>query len=985
MAEGSMKPAAAPACGHPKVGDRALAARLARALEGEVLFDRFSRGRYSTDASHYQIEPIGVVVPRTAEDIARTIEIARDEGVPVLPRGGGTSQCGQTVGEAVVIDVSKHLDRVLDFDPEGRRITVQPGLVLDRLNAILRPHGLFFPVDPSTSSRATLGGMAGNNSCGARSLRYGLMRDNVRAIEALLADGTALSFGPLAAGNGAHGSATAHGPLIESLLALGRRETAEVAARFPKLQRRVGGYNIDALAGDAPNLGQLLVGSEGTLAFFAALELDLQPIPPHKVLGVCHFPSLHQAMEATRHVVGLAPAAVELVDRTLLDLARDIPLYQATIAEAVRGQPEALLLVEFAGDAQDMQIDKLRRLGELLADHGLPGAVVEAIDPAMQRGVWELRKAGLNIVMSMKGDGKPVSFIEDCAVGLDDLPDYTRRLNEIFARHGTVGTWYAHASVGCLHVRPILNLKQAEGAAKLRAIAEETFEIVREYKGSHSGEHGDGLVRSEFHEAMFGPRLVRAFEDIKDTLDPAGLFNPGKIVRAPKMDDRALFRFKPDYRVDPLDAALDWSEWGGFAGAVEMCNNNGACRKFDAGVMCPSYRVTRDERHVTRGRANSLRLALSGQLGPDALTSEAMAESLALCVGCKACRRECPTGVDMARMKTEVLHHRAKRHRLPLRDRLTAALPRLAPRAAPLAPLLNLRDRLPGLPWLSERLLGFSARRPLPAWRRDRFTAGEVVPETHSTDGRTAVLLADTFNSAFEPDNLRAAVRVLKAAGYSVIVPSPADGAGRPLCCGRTYLSVGLVDEARRELRRTLDALKPLIDRGLPVVGLEPACIFTLRDELTAVLPGEDSARLAAQALSFEEFLARERTAGRLEWDLRPLAQTRALLHGHCHQKAFGALSPVEEVLGLVPDLEVRTIASSCCGMAGAFGYAAETYEVSMQMAELDLLPAVRAADTGSLIVADGISCRQQIAHGTGRTALHAARVLDRALAGEPQ
>ena len=985
MADGSMKLPAAPAGGHSKVGDRALALRLARELEGEVLFDRFSRGRYSTDASHYQIEPIGVVVPRTTEDIARTIEIAGDEGVPVLPRGGGTSQCGQTVGQAVVVDVSKHLDQVLDFDPEGRRITVQPGLVLDRLNAILRPHGLLFPVDPSTSSRATLGGMAGNNSCGARSLRYGLMRDNVRAIEALLADGTPLSFGPLAAGNGGGGEAMAHGPLIESLLALGRRESAEAAARFPKLMRRVGGYNIDALAGDAPNLAQLLVGSEGTLAFFTALELELQPIPPHTVLGVCHFPSLYQAMEATRHVVELAPTAVELVDRTLIDLARDIPLYQATIAEAVHGQPEALLLVEFAGDARDMQIDKLRCLGELLADRGLPGAVVEAVDPAMQRGVWELRKAGLNIVMSMKGDGKPVSFIEDCAVGLDDLPDYTRRLNEIFAKHGTVGTWYAHASVGCLHVRPILNLKDDEGAAKLRAIAEETFEIVREYKGSHSGEHGDGLVRSEFHEAMFGSRLVRAFEDIKDTLDPAGLFNPGKIVRAPKMDDRTLFRFKPDYRVEPLDTALDWSEWGGFAGAVEMCNNNGACRKFDAGVMCPSYRVTRDERHVTRGRANSLRLALSGQLGPEALTSEDMAETLALCVGCKACRRECPTGVDMTRMKTEVLHHRAKRHGLPLRDRLAAALPRLAPRAAPLAPLLNLRDRLPGLPWLSERLLGFSAKRPLPSWRRDRFTAGEVAAATDSVEGRSVVLLADTFNSAFEPDNLRAAVRVLRAAGYSVIVPPAVDGAGRPLCCGRTYLSVGLVDEARRELRRTLDALKPLVASGLPIVGLEPACLFTLRDELTAVLPGEDSARLAEQALSFEEFLSREQTAGRLEWNLQPLGQTRALLHGHCHQKAFGALTPVEEVLALVPDLEVRTVASSCCGMAGAFGYAAETYEVSMQMGELDLLPAVRAADAGSLIVADGISCRQQIAHGTGRTALHAARVLDRALAGEPQ
>ena len=622
-------------------------------------------------------------------------------------------------------------------------------------------------------------------------------------------------------------------------------------------------------------------------------------------------------------------------------------------------------------------------MSELLADLGLPGAVVEVVEPAFQRAVWEVRKAGLNILMSMKGEGKPVSFIEDCAVGLDDLADYTRRLDEIFKRHGTRGTWYAHASVGCLHVRPILNLKQESEVGKMRAIAEETFEIVREYKGSHSGEHGDGLVRSEFHEAMFGPRLVRAFETVKDTLDPQGLFNPGKIVRAPRMDDRGLFRFKPDYRVAPLETALDWSAWGGFAGAVEMCNNNGACRKFDAGVMCPSYRVTRDERDLTRGRANSLRLALSGQLGPDALTSPEMAETLKLCVGCKGCRRECPTGVDMARMKIEVLHHYAKRHGLSPRDRLIAHLPRIAPWAARLAPLLNLRDRLPGLPWLGERLLGLSARRPLPVWRRDPFRATEVDGPGEGPAGNV-VLLPDTFNAAFEPENLRAAVRVLRASGYGVIVPRALSAPDRPLCCGRTYLAAGLVEEARREMRRTLEALAPLVARGLPVIGLEPACLFTLRDELLAVVPGEEAGRLAENALMFEEFLAREQDAGRLTLDLSASAGGRALLHGHCHQKAFAALAPVEKVLALVPGLEVETVASSCCGMAGAFGYGAETYEVSMRMAELSLLPAVRAADPDTLVVADGVSCRQQIAHGAGRPALHAARVLDRALAESP-
>jgi len=958
------------------IGDPRLAARLEDALAGEVLFDAFSRGRYATDASHYQIEPLGVVVPRSRDDVVSAIEIAADMGVPLLPRGGGTSQGGQSVGACLVVDVSKYLDQVLDFDPAQRRITVEPGLVLDQLNAFLQPHGLFFPVDPSTSSRATLGGMAGNNSCGARSLRYGLMRDNVRAIEAVLVDGRSLRFAGPSGDPAPEGSSDR--ALTERLAAIGRREAAEMAARFPKVMRRVGGYNIDALAAeDGPNLAQLLVGSEGTLAFFTALELELQRIPPHKTLGVCHFPSFNQAMASTRRIVDLAPVAVELVDRTLLDLAREIPLFQPAIAAAVRGQPEALLLVEFAGDDAGEQRAKLRQLSELMADLELPEGVVEAIDPAFQKSVWELRKAGLNIVMSMKGDGKPISFIEDCAVCLDDLADYTQRLDEIFRKHGTSGTWYAHASVGCLHVRPILNLKDEAGARTMRAIAEETFEMVREYKGSHSGEHGDGLVRSEFHEAMFGRRLVAAFEEIKDTLDPEGLFNPGKIVRAPKMDDRALFRFKPGYRTAPLETALDWSDWGGFAGAAEMCNNNGACRKFDAGVMCPSYRVTKDEKHVTRGRANVLRLALSGQLGPDALTSEAMAESLALCVACKACRRECPVGVDMARMKTEVLHQMARRHGLPLRERLLGSLPRIAPWAARLAPLANLHGRLPGLPWLGERFLGLSARRPLPRWRRDIFSAAEA-PGGDSGPG--VVLFADTFNRYLEPDNLRAALRVLQAAGYGVHVARA--GSGRPLCCGRTYLSVGLVEEARAELRRTLAALLPLVDRGLPVIGLEPACLFTLRDELKALLPGDEAARVAGRSLTLEEFLATEKRAGRLDLALSALPHPKALVHGHCHQKAFAAFGAVTDVLALVPDLTVEPVTSSCCGMAGSFGYAKETYEVSMRMAEFSLLPAVRAAAPGALIVADGVSCRQQIAHGSGRTAYHAVRVLDAALGG---
>src|SRR5438132_680198 len=693
-----------------------LEARLRRETRGEVLFDAFSRGRYSTDASIYQIEPLGVVVPGSREDAAAAIAIAREEGVPVLPRGGGTSQCGQTVAQALVIDCSKYFDRVVSVDVEGRRARVEPGVVLDRLNRSLRQHRLFFPVDPSTASRATIGGMTANNSCGSRSLRYGNMVHNVRGVDALLADGTQAWFGEVP-GNFDNGAMPErYRDLVRRMRVLHEREAEEIERRFPKVLRRVGGYNIDSIDEAGHNMARLLVGSEGTLAFFNEIELELQPIPAHRVLGICHFPTFYGAMAATRQIVDLDPSAVELVDRTMIDLSRDIPMFRPVVERFVQGEPAALLLTEFAGDDPGDNLRRLNALVELMGDLGFPGAVVEAIDPAFQQAVWEIRAQGLNIMMSMKGDGKPVSFLEDCAVRLEDLADYTERLTRIFEKHGTYGTWYAHASVGCLHVRPVLNVKQELEVEKMRAIAEEAFAMVREYQGSHSGEHGDGLVRSEFHEAMFGGRVVRAFEEVKDAFDPQGLFNPGKIVRPPKMDDRSLFRFKPGYRPLPVNTALDWSEWGGFAAAAEMCNNNGACRARDAGVMCPSYLATGDEQHLTRGRANTLRLALTGQLGPEALVSDEMRETMALCISCKGCRRECPTGVDMAKMKVEFLYHYKKRHGLSVRDRLIAYLPRYAPYAAPFAPLLNLRNRLPALATLGEKLLGLSARRSLPQW-----------------------------------------------------------------------------------------------------------------------------------------------------------------------------------------------------------------------------------------------------------------------------
>jgi FAD/FMN-containing dehydrogenase/Fe-S oxidoreductase len=962
-------------------GSMTLEQRLTHEVTGGVFFDSFNRGRYATDASFYQVMPFGVVVPHTMDEALRALAICRDAGRIVTPRGGGTSQCGQTVNDGIVIDFSKHLNRIVSLDLENHACVVEPGIVLDDLNRQLKKHGLWFPVDVSTASRATIGGMAGNNSCGGRSLRYGTMRDNTRAMDAALADGTLLHFGEVPRNSSDNATA-----LFRDMLDLGAREASEIADKFPKVQRRVGGYNLDALVPrNAPNnMAHLLVGSEGTLAFTTKVELKLWPVIRNKVLGVCHFGSFYEAMDAAQHLVKLRPIAVELVDRTMLSLGREIEMFKPIIGTAVRGDPDAVLIVEFAEEDQAENIRRLKTLGELMADLGFGwnnpqrkwGGVVEITEPALQTGIAEFRAAGLNVMMSMKQEGKPVSFVEDCAVPLPHLADYTERLNGIFAKHGTRGTMYAHASEGCLHVRPVLNLKLEKDVKAMRAIAEETFAMVREYKGSHSGEHGDGLVRSEFHQTMFGERIIADFREVKQRFDPDNVLNPGKIVDAPKMDDRALFRYPPEYRVADFKTALDWSAWpgagGGFQGAVEMCNNNGACRKLEGGVMCPSYRATRDEKDVTRGRANTLRLAISGQLGPDALASDEMMDTLKLCVSCKACRHECPTGVDMAKMKIEVLAARVASHGLSLRDRLVGYLPHYAAFAARLAPLANWRNNSPLLRMLLEKIAGISAQRALPAWRRDVFNpAAEAIGPS---DGREVVLFADTFNRAYERENLDAALRVLVAGGYRVHIPKPMDGS-RPLCCGRTFLSAGLVDKARTELDRLVTTYAPFALRGVPIVGLEPSCLLTLRDELLSLRSDQAAKTISAQAMLFEEFLAAEAAAGHLQLPLGPVA-AKALVHGHCHQKSFGAFKSVEQVLRLVPDLNVETIESSCCGMAGAFGYGANTYQASIDMAELSLLPAVRRAEVTALIVADGTSCRHQIADGTDRAALHVARVL---------
>ncbi len=950
---------------------QALHQELAQQMEGPVAADSFTRGRYATDASIYQITPRAVAFPRHSDDVIAALDVARRHDLPVIARGGGTSQNGQPIGDGIVLDYSRHFSDLVSIDPDKMEATVRPGIVLARLNEQLRPHGLFFPVEPSTASRCTIGGMAGNNSCGARSLAYGKMSDNVGEIEAILHDGTTICLGQTISGSGAE-------QLLRQMDAIAQRERAEIEANFPKVQRRVGGYNLDALLTEHPNYAQLLVGSEGTLALTSKVKLKLSHLPANRVVGVCHFPSFRAAMETTQHLVALGPTAVELVDNNVLTLGADIAVFQTTLAEITKGQPDCLLLVEFAGDSAGTLLTDLDRLEVCMADHGFPDSVVRITAGPAQKKVWEMREACLNIMMSTKGDAKPVSFIEDCAVPLEHLADYTEAITDLFDRHGTRGTWYAHASVGCLHVRPILDMKDAGSLKAMRDIADEAIDLVRRFKGSHSGEHGDGISRSEFHERMFGEPLVRAFEQVKDGFDPNNRLNPGKIVRPLKMDDPSLMRFAPGYKVQtPTKTALDWSEWGGFGGAVEMCNNNGTCRKIAGGAMCPSYRVTQNEEDVTRGRANSLRLAISGQLGRDAFTSDAMKQTMSLCVGCKACRRECPTGVDMAKMKIEFLHHYHARHGMRLREKLVAYLPRYAPLVSRLRWFANLRDKVPGLAGLSEKLAGLSARRPLPVWQTPWQESGKAVNANDIRgDGRDLIIFADTFNRYFEPDNLASACRVLKAIGYRLHW-APRGGVTRPLCCGRTYLAAGAVDQARAEAHRTATTLAPLIARGARIVGLEPSCLLTLRDEFRNLLPRAEWEPLAKASKMFEEVIAEDLQAGDITLPMADQAGRVAHLHGHCHQKSFGVMPAVEQVLRAIPGLELRVIESSCCGMAGAFGHQAETYDTSVAMGELSLLPAVRAAGKDDVIVADGTSCRSQISNGTDREAMHVARLLE--------
>ncbi len=941
-------------------------------VDGKTLFDEFSRGRYSTDASVYQIKPLGVVLPKDTNDVLSLMEYSQKNSVPLLARGGGSSQCGQTVGESVVLDYSKHQNKILELNVEEKYVWVQPGVVLDHLNAYLKPHGLWFPVDVSTSSRATIGGMSANNSCGSRSLYYGNMVHNVLAIEAILDDGSIFNFDQI----NKNYLATKNNQdrlykIIDKFIDVRQQVGGEIDANWPTTQRRVGGYNIDLIDPEGFNSSNLLVGSEGTLSLFNKIKLKLSEIPKNKILGVCYFDNFHQAMELSKEIVKLKPTCVELMDQNLLNLAKEIPMYAGGIKKYIKGNPEAVLMVEFIDTEKSVYEKKIKDLEYLVLNQNKKNEFSYYSDLSEQKEVFEIRKAGLNILMSMKGDRKPVAFIEDCAVSLEHLADYTARLKEIFKKYGTSGMFYAHASVGTLHVRPVLNMKSDKDIQNMRSISEEAFEMVKDYKGSHSGEHGDGIVRSEFHEMMFGKKITNAFEEIKDTFDSKNLLNPGKIVRPFKSNDRSLMRYKSGYQTENIDTHYDWSNWGQFSDAVEMCNNNGACRKLDSGVMCPSYRVTKEEKDLVRGRANTLRLALSNQLPEGSFASKEMYETMELCVSCKACQRECPMSVDMAKMKSEFLSHYYKKFSMRIKDRVISDMPRLIWLLKIVAPIFNKVKNLPLISTIVERF-GFATARSMPEVQNQN--ALREIYDSQTVSENKVILFADTFNINFENENLVYAIKVLNKFGYQAVIPSfGKDKLKRPLCCGRTYISYGQLDKASEELNRFNDYVIQNNYIDLPVVGIEPSCLLTFNDEYQTLKNVKNREQIKNKFYLLEEFILEQiRNNNKIKANK---FDQNVLIHGHCHQKSQDRMKGLTNLLSEL-NINNKMIDSSCCGMAGSFGYDSKTYDVSKKMANLSLIPAINNSGEKDFIVANGTSCRHQISDLSEKKGKHVSELL---------
>jgi FAD/FMN-containing dehydrogenase/Fe-S oxidoreductase len=959
-----------------RVDAGALQRALRAAIAGEVRFDRVSRALYSTDASVYQIEPLGVVVARNRDDIVTTVRLCHEFRCPLTMRGGGTSQAGQAVGSGIILDTSKYVNRVLEVDVERRTARVEPGIVLDELNAHLKPHNLRFAPDISTASRATLGGMMANNSAGARSVLYGITLHHVLEQQVVFADGTVAHLRDLANHelDAICADDSIHGRGCRTVRDLATAYADEIERRYPKLLRRVGGYNLNEFARpDQPfNLSRLMVGSEGTLGVVLEATVRLVPLPRAKAVMAIEFAALLEALESAPLILRHRPSAVEVMDKFILDYTTQNAELQRRRRGFITGDPGALLCVEFYADHADDLPPRLRALEDDLRSHGYGYRYFHALDLPAQAAIWSVREAGLGLSMAMKDDNKSLSFVEDTAVAPERLRDFIDRFLQIVRAHGTSAGVYAHASVGCLHVRPVVNLKTDAGVRTFESLATAVSDLVLEFGGALSGEHGDGLVRSPFMRKMFGPVLYEAFREIKRTFDPHGILNPGKIVDAPPLTTN--LRYGPAYRSRSPHTWFDYSAWGGISGAVEMCSGLGVCRKTLDGTMCPSYMATREEAHSTRGRANTLRLVMAGRIDEAGLGDEGVRQVLDLCLECRACKAECPVGVDVARFKSEFLADYWKRHGTSLRARALGHVHALSKWASRMPGLANaVIDSTLGRA-INARILGLHPERPLPRWAPRTLQSYWNDNPVASAFGRTddaiadapALLFNDTFTNYFHPEIGLAARDVLNAAGVAVRLAAN-------VCCGRPLISQGLLKDARELASRNTRYLASLLG---PLVFLEPSCLSAMREDVPALLRDEEqqmAMRVAERCVSFEEFIGRAEAG-------RPLAlkagPSRVLLHGHCHQKSMGGLAAAKALLARIPGAEVTDLDAGCCGMAGSFGYAREHFDVSKQIGERRLLPAARRMTGNDVLVAAGTSCRQQVADFTTVRALHPAELL---------
>ena len=954
-----------------------LAQELRKRVSGEVRFDAYSRLLYSTDASIYQMDPVGVVIPRNSEDVLAVMEVAAKNRVPVLPRCGGTSLAGQTVNHAIVMDFSKYMHQVLEVNGEERWARVQPGIVLDILNRHLSSTRLQYAPDPTTSNRACVGGGIGNNTCGSHSVIYGKTVDHIREVSAVLSDGSQARFGPLDADELQRklAATTFEGQIYRDVMRIAEENRDEVAARYPKIMRRVSGYNLDEPLnvgdGNPFNMARMVVGSEGTFCVVTEAKVNLVPVPPKKGLAVLHFHDMVRSCESTWEILKHQPDTIELIGRMILDRCRESLGFSRLLAP-IEGAPDALLVVEFSGESDAEVVDKIEKLKNDMVRRDLAYACVQLTEARDQANIWALRAAGLGLLMSTRGDSKPLPYVEDTAVDPEHLGKFIARFDQVVKAHDTQAGYYGHASVGCMHIRPLVNLKTPEGIRRMVSIASDISDLVLEYGGSLSGEHGDGIVRGVWTEKMFGPTIYKAFRELKQAFDPAGIMNPGKIIDTPPMTEN--LRFGAGYSTDPLQTTLDFSGDEGYAGAVEMCNGMGACRKM-TGSMCPSYMATREEEHSTRGRANLLRAVLSGTLPEDTMASKRLNDALDLCLECKACKAECQTGVDMAKLKYEFLAHYQRSHGVPIRSKLFANIARLSSLASRLGPFSNVAVNNPLARLFLHRVAGIHPNRSLPpqvSQTFPRWFGSRSVGGASAT--KQVVLFNDTFMNYNYPQVGKAAVAVLEQAGYSVTL---ADS----LCCGRPMISKGLLSKAASNARRNVEQLYRYAEQGIPIVGCEPSCLLTLKDEYPDLVRDDKAKAVAENSYMIDEFLMMLHEKGELDLSFSTL-EKKVVFHGHCHQKALMGTRHSMDLLRLPPGYNVEEINAGCCGMAGSFGYEAEHYDVSMDIGRLQLFPAVEAKDGSWEVAVMGVSCRQQIEHGTGRKSRHVVEVLQDALGG---